>query len=105
MLSYIAVFLLITSAIESMQQAEKLIAWIVIGGVLVSLAALYEGATDYNVFNHLDSWIPALEQLPAGGGGGTGRATPCHRVVAASDRARLRPDDGRAARRLPGPPR
>ena len=30
----------------------------------MSLAALYEGATDYNIFNHLDSWIPALEQLP-----------------------------------------
>ena len=45
MLSYIAVFLLITSTVESIQQAEKLIAWIVVGGVLVSLAALYEGVT------------------------------------------------------------
>ena len=64
MLSYVAVFLLITSTVESIAQAEKLIAWIVAGGAVVSVAALYEGATDYNVFNHLDSWIPALEQLP-----------------------------------------
>ena len=64
LLSYVAVFLLITSTVESTPQAEKIIAWIVVGGDLVSVAALYEGTTDYNVFNHLDSWIPALEQLP-----------------------------------------
>jgi hypothetical protein len=64
MLSYVAVFLLITSMVESVAQAERLISWIVGGAVVVAVAALYEGMTEYNVFNHLDSWIPALDQLP-----------------------------------------
>ncbi len=64
LLSYVAVFLLIASTVETTAQAEKVIAWIVVGGTIVAVASLYEGTAGYNVFDHLDAWIPALDQLP-----------------------------------------
>jgi hypothetical protein len=64
LLSYLAVFLLVASTIETTAQAQRIVAWIVVGATIVSVAALYEGTTGYNVFDHLDSWIPALDQLP-----------------------------------------
>ena len=89
LLSYVAVFLLITSTVESTAQAEKVIAWIVVGATIVAVASLYEGATEYNVFDHLDSWIPALDQLPREVWSATGRPTPRASVVPAPDRSRL----------------
>ena len=34
---------------------------LVIGAVLVSFAAFYESRTHYNVFHHLNNWVPFLK--------------------------------------------
>ena len=46
------------STIDSVRDVDKVAAGLVIGGAVVSLVALYEARTHYNVFDHLDAWLP-----------------------------------------------
>lgn len=62
LLSLIIVFLLFASALDTFRQIEAIAAALVIGGVIVAIAALYEGRTQYNVFDHLASWFPLFER-------------------------------------------
>jgi hypothetical protein len=57
-LSFIVLFLLVASTIDNVRDIDKIFAGLVIGGALVSLAALYESRTNYNLFDHLNSWLP-----------------------------------------------
>jgi hypothetical protein len=57
-LSFVVIFLLVASTIDSVRDVDKILAGLVIGGAVVSLVALYEARTHYNVFDHLDAWLP-----------------------------------------------
>ena len=57
-LSLIVVFLLFASVLDTLREIERVTVALVLGGVVVAAAALYEGQTQYNVFDHLASWIP-----------------------------------------------
>ena len=57
-LSFIVVFVLVASTIDSVRDVDKMLAGIVICGAIVSFAALYEGRTHTNLFDRLDSWFP-----------------------------------------------
>ena len=57
-ISFIVVFVLVASTIDSVRDVDKILAGIVVCGALVSLAALYEGRTHDNLFDRLDEWLP-----------------------------------------------
>src|SRR6266480_3773739 len=59
-LSFLIAFLLISSTVRTFRDIEAITAAIVIGGAIVSIAAIYEYRTGYNVFDHLEKWIPLL---------------------------------------------
>ena len=59
-LSYVIVFLLFASALDTFHDIERMVTALVIGGAIVAVAALYEGYTFYNVFDHLSEWIPGF---------------------------------------------
>jgi len=63
-LSFVIVFLLITSTIDSMAALDKLVRMLVIGAGVVAVTALYDSRVTYNVFEHLHQWIPVLEFHP-----------------------------------------
>ncbi|HEU4450245.1 MAG TPA: O-antigen ligase family protein [Gaiellaceae bacterium] len=63
-LSFIIVFLLITSTIDSVRALDKLVRVLVAGAGVVALAAIYDSRFTYNVFEHLHEWIPLLEYHP-----------------------------------------
>lgn len=54
------VFLLVCTAVKDLSDAETVVKAIVIGGLLVAVGAIYQARTNYNVFDHLDNWIPGL---------------------------------------------
>jgi hypothetical protein len=62
LLSLIVVFLLVASTLDRFRDIERIAAALVIGGIVVAVAALYEGRTTYNVFNHLGDWIPLFDK-------------------------------------------
>ena len=61
-LSFIVMFLLVASTLDSVRDIDKILAGIVSGGAVVSLAAIYEARTHHNVFDHLDAWLPFTAQ-------------------------------------------
>ncbi len=61
-LSYIIVFLLFASVLDSFREVELVTVALVVGAVVVSIAALYEGQRQYNVFDHLAQWIPIFDR-------------------------------------------
>jgi len=63
-LSFIIVFLLVTSTLDSMAAIDKLVRALVVGGAIVAVTALYDSRFTYNVFEHLHQWIPVLEYVP-----------------------------------------
>lgn len=62
LLSLIVVFLLVSSTLDRFVDIERITAALVLGGVVVAVAALYEGRTEYNVFNQLGNWLPGFER-------------------------------------------
>jgi O-antigen ligase/polysaccharide polymerase Wzy-like membrane protein len=62
-ISYLIVFVLVYSSIQTLTDINRVVKALVLGGVIVAIAALYEARTKYNLFTHLDDWIPALEQV------------------------------------------
>lgn len=63
-LSFILVYLLVTSTLESVSSIDKLIRTLVIAAAVVAAAALYDSRFSYNVFEHLHEWIPVLDYHP-----------------------------------------
>ena len=61
-LSFIIVFLIFASVLDSFRQVELVTVALVVGAVVVAIAALYEGQRQYNVFDHLGDWIPLFEK-------------------------------------------
>jgi polysaccharide biosynthesis protein PslJ len=55
-------FLVVCSAVRQFSDAERIVKAIVIGGLLVSLAAILQSRTGYNVFDHLNNWIPGIRR-------------------------------------------
>jgi hypothetical protein len=63
-LSFVIVFLLVTSTIDSVPALDKLVRMLVVGAGVVAVAALYDSRFNYNVFEHLHEWIPMLDFHP-----------------------------------------
>lgn len=63
-LSFVLVFLLVTSTLDSIPAIDKLIRALVIGGAVVAVTAVYDSRFTYNVFDHLHQWIPLLDYQP-----------------------------------------
>lgn len=59
-LSYVIVFLLFSSTLDTLGDIDLVVKAVVVGAVVVAVAALYEGATNFNVFNHLSDWLPGF---------------------------------------------
>ncbi len=59
-LSFLLAYLLICSTVDSIRAIELVLATLVVGGVVVALAAIYESRTSYNVFDHLHQWFSFL---------------------------------------------
>jgi polysaccharide biosynthesis protein PslJ len=59
-LGFLAVFVLVASTIKTHAAMDTVVRALVIGGTIVAIAAIYESRTGYNIFDHLNEWIPAL---------------------------------------------
>jgi O-antigen ligase/polysaccharide polymerase Wzy-like membrane protein len=57
-LSFVAVFLLVVAGIHRFADATRILGAMVVGGVVVSLAAMVESRTRSNLFSNLDDWVP-----------------------------------------------
>jgi hypothetical protein len=60
-ISFLIVFVLITSSLRSLDQINFVITGLVIGGGIVAICALYESKFHHNLFDHLNKWIPILK--------------------------------------------
>jgi polysaccharide biosynthesis protein PslJ len=65
-LSFLIAFLIVTSNVRRLQDIDAIIMTLVLGGVVVGIAAIYEERTGHNLFEHLNRWLPFLHQLHAG---------------------------------------
>ena len=63
-LSFILVYLLVTSTLDSLPAIDKLLRALVFAAAIVAASALYDSRFTYNVFEHLHQWIPVLEYHP-----------------------------------------
>jgi hypothetical protein len=63
-LSFVIVYLLVTSTLDSVSAIDKLLRALVVGAAVVAVAALYDSRFSYNVFEHLHEWIPVLDYHP-----------------------------------------
>jgi O-antigen ligase len=61
LLTFPIVFVLVASGVRSRADVERCLKAIVVGGAVVALAAIIETRTQYNVFNHLRSLFPFLQ--------------------------------------------
>ena len=61
LLTFPIVFVLVASGVRSRADVERCIKAIVVGGAIVALAAIIETRTQYNVFNHLRTLFPFLQ--------------------------------------------
>jgi hypothetical protein len=60
-ISFLVAYLLVHSTIQSIGAIELVLYALVIGAVLVSFSAFYESRTHYNLFHHLNNWVPFLK--------------------------------------------
>ena len=60
LLSYVLVIYLVASVVRSQRDLDFQVDVLVYGGALVALACVLERQTQYNVFNHLSQFLPAL---------------------------------------------
>ncbi len=61
LLTFPIVFVLVASGVRNRADVERCIKAIVVGGAFVALAAIIETRTQYNVFNHLRTLLPFLQ--------------------------------------------
>ncbi|HVN60079.1 MAG TPA: O-antigen ligase family protein [Gaiellaceae bacterium] len=59
-LSFVVAYLLVCSTIDSFRAIELVLQALVLGGVVVAVAAVYESRTSYDVFDHLHRWFSFL---------------------------------------------
>lgn len=59
-LSFLLAFVLVASVVVSLREIDTLVRALVVGGSLVALGAIWQSRQGYNVFDHLDNWIPVL---------------------------------------------
>jgi polysaccharide biosynthesis protein PslJ len=66
--SFFLAFYLIVGVIRSPAQIETVVKTLVAGGAVVAALAVYERRTGYNVFDHLEGWVPLVnfEDLESG---------------------------------------
>jgi hypothetical protein len=60
-LSFLIAFVLICSVLRSYAEVNAAVTTLVLGAVVVAIAAVYERHSGDNPFNHLQGWIPALQ--------------------------------------------
>jgi hypothetical protein len=58
--TFLLVFLLVCTAITDMDDVRKIVKVLVLGAIPVAIAAIIESRSHYNLFDHLDNWIPGL---------------------------------------------
>jgi polysaccharide biosynthesis protein PslJ len=59
--SFFAIAHIIPSVVRRRSHVDRLVRVLVVGGAVLAVCAFWEGATHYNVFNHLAQWIPVLK--------------------------------------------
>jgi len=64
-LSFLLAYLLVCSTIGSVAAAELVVRALVLGAGVISILAIYEARTNYDVFDHLHKWISFLEPTRA----------------------------------------
>ena len=62
-LSFVLVFLLFASMVKDFGEIERVLRTLVIGAMVVALAALWESRTNHNLFSELDRWLPLEREL------------------------------------------
>ena len=60
-LSFLVAFTIVCSTLRYLHEIDIVIRVIVFGGAVVAVAALVESRAHYNLFNHLQNWIPILK--------------------------------------------
>jgi hypothetical protein len=63
-LSFLVAFVIVVSTIVRIDDVDRLLRALVGGAFVVALAALYDSRMGYNVFDHLDQWLPFLDREP-----------------------------------------
>ena len=61
-LGFVVAYLLVCSTVDTLRAIELVLTVLVVGAVVVALAALYESRTNYDVFDHLHKWFSFLVQ-------------------------------------------
>lgn len=59
--SFVLVVYLVVSVIRRRREIDTVVNALAIGGVVVALAAILESRTQYNVFDHLSSFMPGIQ--------------------------------------------
>jgi polysaccharide biosynthesis protein PslJ len=59
---FLFVYMLVASTTNDLAAVDRLVRTLVAGGTIVAIAAIYEASTTYNVFDHLNEWLPFLEK-------------------------------------------
>ena len=90
LLTFPIVFVLVASGVRSRADVERCIKAIVVGGAVVAFAAIVETRTSYNVFNHLRTVFPFLQDTGERADRGAQRRAARRGLRAAPDRARRR---------------
>src|SRR5262245_3066287 len=60
-LSFIFIVYVLVSLVRTQAEVERLVRILVVGGAVISGAAIIESRTGFNVFNHLDRFLPFLK--------------------------------------------
>lgn len=60
-LSFLALLVIIVSLVRTEEQRDRMLKLLVGGATLVAVSAMYETNTNYNIFDHLHSFIPVLK--------------------------------------------
>jgi hypothetical protein len=61
-LSFMLLFVLVASTINKLPSLDTLLRALVVGGAFVALVALWEARTRYNIFDHLNEFVPVLDK-------------------------------------------
>ncbi|MGH3072190.1 MAG: O-antigen ligase family protein [Gaiellaceae bacterium] len=61
-IGFLFTFMLVASTTRDLAAVDRLVRTLVGGATIVALAAIYEASTYYNVFDHLNEWLPFLEK-------------------------------------------
>ena len=82
--TFILVFLMIVSALRTMEEVEAIVWVLVVGGAAVAATGIVEYWTGTNIYDNLPRLIPLLEQYQVAGSGGGPRGG-LHRAAASAE--------------------